>query len=94
LRDANGNDVGVVASEIPLAARDVAAARIMRVVFTSTLVALIICVGLLFFVTRPLFRLFGARSESRVDSRAATSTSKPVRYRTTRSATSTRRSPR
>jgi diguanylate cyclase (GGDEF)-like protein len=58
LRDASGNDVGVVASEIPLAARDAAAARIMRVVFTSTLVALIVCVGLLYFVTRPLFRLF------------------------------------
>jgi Cache 3/Cache 2 fusion domain len=33
LRDANGNDVGVLASEIPLVLRDVAAARIMRAVF-------------------------------------------------------------
>jgi Cache 3/Cache 2 fusion domain len=43
LRDANGNDIGVLASELPLVLRDVAAARIMRAVFTSTLIALIVC---------------------------------------------------
>ncbi len=58
LRDASGNDIGLLASAIPLAARDRAAARIMHAVFTTALATLIVCVGLLFFITRPLFRVF------------------------------------
>jgi hypothetical protein len=58
LRDRHGHIIGVVYSGVPLTTRDATAAQIMHAVVASTICTLPICIGLMYFVTDPIRRLF------------------------------------